>query len=137
MEDIRFKFVVAKEDHKQFTDILQIGDLEIGQPEYLKTPEDATLVDARFVELIAVIVAGTIAVIALRIFDLILQNKENGTIIDLSKNPPEAILVGNVPYGTLVVIDTHGETSVEKIDPNMTSEGQSLIKSIIEGYIKV
>ncbi len=136
MENVSFRFVMPKGDYEQYADILQKGDLDVAQPETLETPEDATLVDAKFVELVGVIAAGAIAAMAVRLFDLLVQKKENGTVIDFSKDPYEVSLVANVPYGTLVVIDQTGKSQVKKIDPNKTADIETLVTGIIEKYAK-
>ena len=131
-----FRLVIPKEEYGQCVDFLQKGNLDVTQPESLKTPEDATLVDAKFVELVAVIAAGTIAAIALRLFDLLVQKRENGTVIDFRKDPFEVSLCANVPYGTVIVIGRRAEPQVLHIDPNGTDNLQTLITSLIESYAK-
>ena len=68
--------------------------------------------------------------------DLLIQKRENGTVIDFSKDPYEVSLVANVPYGTLVIIDQTGKSRVQKIDANKTADAESLITGIIERYTR-
>lgn len=135
MADVSFRFILSKDDYESYTAFLQKGNLSVAPPQPLETPpEETTLVDAKFVELIAVMVAGAVSAMVLRLFDLLVQKQENGTVIDFSKHPPEFSTVSNLPYGTLVVITPGNEPLVKKIDPNQTVQTQRFITDMIEKY---
>jgi len=136
MEKFRFCFIMSENERESYQKILQSDDVDITSDEPLNTPEDAALVDAKFVDLVGVITVGTLAAIALRLFDLITQKEENGTVIDFSKDPFEVNLIANVPYGTIVVIDPQGNSHIEKIDPNKVGDAMPLLNNLFEKYAK-
>lgn len=134
MGKFRFRLIVPRDECPQYETFLQEGGLETEPPHSVQTITDTPLVEAKFVELLAVIAAGTTAAFAMRLFDLLVQKRENGTVIDFRKDPYEISLVANVPYGTLVVIDKDGKSHIQKIDPNQTADPTSFVTGIVEKY---
>jgi hypothetical protein len=136
MKNVSFKLIMLEKDYEKYAGALKEGQLEVSPPEPLETPKDDVLVDARFVELVGLMVTGALTAMTLRLFDLLVQRKDNGTIIDFRKDPPAVSLVANVPYGTLVVIDENGQSQIKKIDPNKSADAKELITGIIENHLK-
>jgi hypothetical protein len=134
MDEVRFRLIVPKDEGPRYETFLQEGGLATAPPEVVETSAETPLVEAKFVELLALVAAGTAAAFAMRLFDLLVQKRENGTVIDFRKDPCEISLVANVPYGTLVVIDKDGKSHIQKIDPNQTADPTSFITGIVEKY---
>lgn len=133
MDKIRFRLIVPKDECPQYEAFLGKGGLKTEPPEPVEMVA-APLMEAKFVEVLAVLATGTAVAFAMRLFDLLVQERENGTVIDFRKDPYEVSLVANVPYGTLVVIDKSGKSHIQKIDPNKTADPASFITGIVEKF---
>jgi hypothetical protein len=79
-------------------------------------PSSEALEEARFIETVVVIAAVTVGLIAKRIVDDWLKNKEQGLQIDTRTVPPTISMLANVPRGFLVLIGKDGSAEVHKAE---------------------
>ena len=87
------------------------GDLDeftIESIEAITKPPEVALAEARFLETVVVIVTATVAVVAKRMVEHWLKDKEQGVLIDVRPSPALISRVTGIPTGFLVIIDKGG-----------------------------
>jgi hypothetical protein len=107
-------------------------DLDIAAVEPLAEPSHgAALEEAHFVELVAVLVAGTVATIAKRIVDQWLRDRSQGVLIDVRAQPPLVSRVAGVPAGFLVLIDADGKATTHEAREDEGERLADLVSAVL------
>lgn len=129
-DSVKFRMVMTRGALEEEQRKGQAGEVTFGDVEPVEPTEPLT--EARFLELVAVIVTGTIATFALRLANRWLRSKDRGTLVDLSKNPMEISLVQNIPYGTIILVGKDGKSSVHKTDAQDVDQLQGFILNVLQ-----
>ena len=116
-ESTKLRIIMTREDlENEKSEVSEAAGVKFGPPEPVDLAKDNHLTDARFVELVGVVAIGALSSLVLRLVNNWIQKRENGTLIDLRKDPVEISLVRNIPQGTMVIIDQNGKSQVHKAD---------------------
>ena len=87
---------------------------------------------AYFIDPVSQVVAvTTVSMIAYRIVDHWLNDKEQGVMIDLRPNPPRISRIAGVPRGFVQLIEEDGSSNVEKHDYSQTDA----LKDILVAFL--
>lgn len=88
-----------------------------------KPIKQSSLGNANFIEPVSQIIAVTaLSMIAYRIVDHWLADKEQGVLIDLTKDPTLISRVAGVPNGLVHLIDKSGNAKMMKYDYNKSND---------------
>lgn len=98
-------------------------------------PEEP-LADARFVEWIAIAVAGSVAALVNHLLRLWAQQTERGVVLDMSTSPPTVSYVANIPYGTLVLRQEDGRSVVHHLKGTKSGTLEALFMEIAKAKAK-
>jgi hypothetical protein len=93
---------------------------------------DPDAVEARFIEPITLIASITLSALALRIFNLI-SNQRRGVLVDARQNPAVVSRLEDVPAGFVVIIKSDGSTetvAAQKTDESILS---GILSKILPG----
>ena len=113
MSEISIRLELSKKDLADEKLAAKNVDFKISKVELVKSSKDIALDEARFVEILAVIVELTIPYLAKRIAEHWLK-KEQGLQIDLRTTPTSFSKLANVPKGFILIIDKDGNPKIEK-----------------------
>ena len=113
-DEIRVRFVIPKEYFEEESKTESEEAIQFDAPEAYEPDEKSPLMDSQFVEVLIVTVAATIASLAKRAAEHWFKKRENGLIVDARHDPPHISFVGNIPRGTMVLIDKDGKASVQR-----------------------
>jgi hypothetical protein len=91
----------------------------------------AALSEARFVEVIAVLVVAAVATIAGRVADRWLADHSQGVLIDVRPSPPLISRVAGIPSGFLVIIDHEGNATPHQARPDNRDSIASVVRAAL------
>lgn len=116
-EEVEFRLELAREDLEAERAIEGTDDaLRLEDERPIDADRLSELDEARFVGTVAVIAAGTLSVIAIRMVTHWLRGDEEGIQIDLRETPPVISRIANVPRGFIVVVDADGTVTTERAE---------------------
>jgi hypothetical protein len=108
--------------------------VEVRGPEPLSRPPHLpALAEARFLEVIAVIVAVTLATLVTRIVNRWLDDRAEGVLIDLRQSPALVSRVAGIPPGFLVLVDQAGEPTTHQARPDNRDSLADVIQAALAG----
>jgi hypothetical protein len=91
------------------------------------------LEEARFVETVAIIGTVTIAMLARRLVDDWLKNREQGVQINLGTATPTVSTIANVPRGFVLVVDKDGQARPYKLEYEQDVDVVPLLSKLLGG----
>jgi hypothetical protein len=91
------------------------------------------LEEARFVETVAIIGTVTIAMLARRLVDDWLKNRQQGVQIDLGTATPTVSTIANVPRGFVVIVDRDGKAQPYKLEYEKDVDLEPLLSKVLGG----
>lgn len=104
----------------------------VGKLESLDVPPPDPLAEARFVEPCTFLLIATASYLAVRVVNWLIRSQEQGTLIDLRKQPVVISRIAGTPVGFLVVIDQKGEYSEHFIEARSESEFIDFVKGFFQ-----
>ena len=115
---IKLHLITTKDDIKQeLEDNLVSNLMKIEKTESYEEKNDSKispLIESQFVEFILLTIALTISGLITILAEHWLRKRENGILIDLSKDTTEISLIRHIPQNTLVIIDKNKKSTVHK-----------------------
>jgi len=103
---------------------------KVGKASIVKKKEitQASLGNAHFIEPVSQIIAvATVSMIAYRMVDHWLTQKEQGVLIDVRKDPALISRVSGVPNGFVHLIDNVGESKLVKFEYDKSNELKEIL----------
>ena len=115
------------EDVSVFEDPLIVDSIEpLPRP-----PHIAPLTEARFIEVIAVVVVAAVSTMATRVVERWLRDKSQGVMIDVRSTPALVSRVAGIPAGFLVLIDKDGSATTHEARPDQGEPLAAIVRSAL------
>ncbi|HEY0867599.1 MAG TPA: hypothetical protein VGE01_09475 [Fimbriimonas sp.] len=118
-------------DSSEAAQLKGVAGVEVRKESPVQAPPVDPVAGSRFVEPVSLIAAVTISVIAKRLVETWLKSKEEGVLIDLSKDPVVISRIAGVPAGFIVKVDKDGKAETIQADYKDTENLSSLLAKVV------